>query len=361
MPSRTISNIIDKVYRHLGDGGHFDGTPNPTVPLGDTVAKKKAHVVAAIQSSLEYHVAAAEEIGVMPIHKSMGIDVANEDYSSQTITISATGGTFTVSMIQGGVTRTTSALAFDVSSGDMLTALQGICLVAPSSVALGSKVYTVLWDIDDYPTRMNIPLLTTDATSLTGDDQTATVAGTDSGRGFQQEYDLDYWLVDSSLTPDYRANLFVVRSDIDKPEPMLWSEDGDFRQRFFIDVNWQGYQWDYPPVGYSYGTFMYRRGTVIGFVSTPTAAQTLTAYYVPTIPVVNENHTLQGVDLTIFQGWLETISLQAARGVARDVGFNEDRLRRLERDAGVEFGRYMLSVKRAKGVVRRSRKPRWSG
>ena len=95
----------------------------------------------------------------------------------QTITVDATGGTFTVS--HAGVT--TAALAFNVSTSAFTTAMQGLagpgtCVVTggPGSSG-GGTPYTLTWPFGAAVAP------TTDATSLTGGAGTAVVATTTPG------------------------------------------------------------------------------------------------------------------------------------------------------------------------------------
>lgn len=91
-------------------------------------------------------------------------------YKVSTITISATGGTFTVSY-KG---QTTSALAYNASASTVQTAIQGLSTVGASNatVALSGSVYTVTLADALAPYGE----ITTDPASLTGGSQTAAVA-----------------------------------------------------------------------------------------------------------------------------------------------------------------------------------------
>lgn len=98
----------------------------------------------------------------------------------QTVTVDATGGTFTVTW--NGAT--TSALAFDVSAATFTTAMDAVADGAGNVVvtggpgaAGGGTPYTLTWSAG----RGNVPAPTTDATSLTGGAGTAVVATTAAG------------------------------------------------------------------------------------------------------------------------------------------------------------------------------------
>lgn len=98
----------------------------------------------------------------------------------QTVTVDATGGTFTVTW--NGAT--TSALAFDVSAADFATAMAliadgagNVTVTGGPGAPGGGTPYTLTW-----AARMgNVPAPTTDATSLTGGAGTAVVATTAAG------------------------------------------------------------------------------------------------------------------------------------------------------------------------------------
>ncbi len=98
----------------------------------------------------------------------------------QTITVDATGGTFTVTW--NGAT--TSALAFNVSAATFTTEMDAItddagdCVVTGGPGAAGGGTpYTLTWAAK----KGNVPAPTTDATSLTGGAGTAAVATSTAG------------------------------------------------------------------------------------------------------------------------------------------------------------------------------------
>lgn len=90
----------------------------------------------------------------------------------QTITIDATGGTFTISF-DG---ETTTALAYNASAATVQAALEALSNIDPGdvTVALATLVYTITF-AGKYR-QLNVPALTTGAGSLTGGASTATVA-----------------------------------------------------------------------------------------------------------------------------------------------------------------------------------------
>ena len=95
----------------------------------------------------------------------------------QTVTIDATGGTFTLTF-DG---ETTSALAFDASAATVKTALDGLSNINPGdvTVALDALVYTITF-AGQYAGE-NVPALVSDASSLTGGGTSATVATSTAG------------------------------------------------------------------------------------------------------------------------------------------------------------------------------------
>jgi hypothetical protein len=292
MPDVTLTNLYDGVYAEAGDYQYFASPSNPTIC-------PTAQALTFLNNSIRRHVRIAERGDLALKINSSQIDVVEADYSAQTITIDATGGTFLVSITQGGVTRTTSPLAYDISLADLLTALQGICLSGPDTGAYVPTTYSLAWSSS---IRMNIPALTTTATALTGGAGTATVATTDSARGFQREYHLDQWLVDSGLDPDFRGNLFVWRTDVTYPAPIYWPAQGDYRMKesyaSYLYNRWPSevvYQYigdggsevgQVDIGGWHYSEVMYQRGRQIGFHETPTQAMTLEAHYLPLVKLL---------------------------------------------------------------------------
>lgn len=95
----------------------------------------------------------------------------------QTITISATGGTFTISF--GGYT--TSALAYNASASTVQAALEALASIGANNilVGLGGSVYTLTFR--NALGNTNVAAVTTDATLLTGGAGTAVVATTVPG------------------------------------------------------------------------------------------------------------------------------------------------------------------------------------
>jgi len=90
----------------------------------------------------------------------------------QTVTIDATGGTFTLSF--GG--ETTGALAWNISAAALLAALEALegIEVGDLTVTLDTLVYTITFGGSN--AKKDVPVLVADAGSLTGGGSTATVA-----------------------------------------------------------------------------------------------------------------------------------------------------------------------------------------
>ncbi|MGI8996773.1 MAG: hypothetical protein ACR2GW_08910, partial [Pyrinomonadaceae bacterium] len=97
----------------------------------------------------------------------------------QTITVTATGGTFTIAFTFEGLTETTPALAFNATAAVVKAALENLRSIKPGNVtvALSGGVYTVTF-VGDLA-KANVPALVVDGAALTGG--TATVATTTSG------------------------------------------------------------------------------------------------------------------------------------------------------------------------------------
>lgn len=317
MPDITLQQLYNAAYSHAGDQQYFNASSNPTIV-------PEAQALVFINDSIRRHVRRAERGDWPPKIAKSQIDVVTADYSVQTITVTATGGTMTVSVTIGLTTYTTAALDYNVSGADMLTALQGIFPVGPDTVALDTGVYTVTWSAAPRP---NIQALSVNATNLTGG--TATVSSTDSGRGLQREYDLDSWLLDSSGDPQYRASLFVWRTDVTNPTPVFWPAAGDYRMKESY-ATWIGQRWPSQVVyeyviadveygsrdigSYLYAEVMYQRGRAIGFYEDPTEAMTLEAHYVPIIAdLANATDTLgQTLGLAFLIDHRELLAVWAA-------------------------------------------------
>lgn len=89
----------------------------------------------------------------------------------QELTIDATGGTFTISL----GSEETGDIAFDADATAIQTAIEGLAQIGTGNVAVtGSGPFTITFQGD----RANLafPLLTTDATSLTGGGTSAVIA-----------------------------------------------------------------------------------------------------------------------------------------------------------------------------------------
>lgn len=132
---------------------------------------------------------------------------------TQTITVNATAGTFTVTWSG----QTTSALAFNISAADFTTALVALSNIALGDVVVtggpgdsgGTTPYTLTWE--------NAAILpTTNAASLTGGAATAAVAAVDDLFPVDSLVQLDYQYVPTDSRNDpvnsifNRLDLFVA-------------------------------------------------------------------------------------------------------------------------------------------------------
>ncbi len=99
----------------------------------------------------------------------------------QTITINATGGTFTSTFAFEGKTGTTGALAYNAAAAVVQAALEALDSIGTGNVSVGlvGSVYTITFQGDLQ--KANMPALTTNAAGLTGGAATAVVATTTAG------------------------------------------------------------------------------------------------------------------------------------------------------------------------------------
>lgn len=113
----------------------------------------------------------------------LGEQIGTDEVS--TITIDATGGTFTITY----GAQTTAALAWNASAATVQAALEALSSVGVGNVkvTLAGLVYTLVWRNALGSTNVSAP--TTTATNLTGGAGTAAVAtGTSGVAGFQGRY-----------------------------------------------------------------------------------------------------------------------------------------------------------------------------
>ncbi|HEX8248968.1 MAG TPA: hypothetical protein VF599_12395 [Pyrinomonadaceae bacterium] len=97
-----------------------------------------------------------------------------------TVTINATGGTFTITVTLEGLTFTTSALAWNASAATVQSALEACDWLAGNiTVGLATLVYTLTF-VNDLA-KTNLPVVTTTPGALTGGTSTAAVAVTTPG------------------------------------------------------------------------------------------------------------------------------------------------------------------------------------
>lgn len=104
------------------------------------------------------------------------------DNETQTITVNATGGTFTISVAG----ETTAALDFDSTAAEVQTALEDLANIQPGDISVsggpGATAALVL-TFGGALGGENVPQVTTAAGSLTGGASTAVVATSNAGSG----------------------------------------------------------------------------------------------------------------------------------------------------------------------------------
>lgn len=100
----------------------------------------------------------------------------------QTLTVSATGGTFTISFNFEGLSGTTEAIAYNATAAVVQAALEKIRPIKAGNVACsGTLSGGMTITFQNKLGKANVPLLTTNAGSLTGGAGTATVVQTTAG------------------------------------------------------------------------------------------------------------------------------------------------------------------------------------
>jgi hypothetical protein len=100
----------------------------------------------------------------------------------QTLTVSATGGTFTISFDFEGLAGTTSPLAYNANAATVQAALEALRPIKTGNVACsGTLSGGMSITFQNKLGKANMPLLTTNAGSLTGGAGTATVVQTTQG------------------------------------------------------------------------------------------------------------------------------------------------------------------------------------
>lgn len=112
----------------------------------------------------------------------------------QTITIDATGGTFTITFAFEGLTGTTPALAWNAPAASVQAALEKLDSIGKGNVTVGlvGLVYTLTFA--GKLAKANVSAVTTNAASLTGGAGTAAVATTTAGAN-------KYHLITDSVSP----------------------------------------------------------------------------------------------------------------------------------------------------------------
>ena len=323
----TLLQLKDRVYHRLGDEGYSEDPPAPS----------KATLLAAVEQindAVADVVNEARRVGVTLLRDSARIFIT-PDNTPQVLTITATGGTFTLTYF--GVK--TSALAHDISSANLLAALDAIKPfgdISGTVVAVsGDGPHTCTWS--DPGSRANVPLLTVDPTLLTGG--TASIATTSDGT-YPREYNVDYYCHDGSGNPNYRTGMTLFRTDTDRPLPVQWIRDADWRMRespprtFTGDVFPARWPDEYEGAdlvvtgNYGRGPRLYTRYPYLGFETRPTSALELTIYYEPHPAKLVDDDDVVGADekasivalgLTVLESEAEMIAQYAATMLKGDI------------------------------------------
>lgn len=118
----------------------------------------------------------------------------------QTITIDATGGTFTVTF-DG---ETTGALAWNISAANLLAALEGLSSLQAGdiTVTLDTLVYTITFLGTGRYGYVDVPAITTNPASLTGGGGTAAVAEGNKGVADTGRNDIRGFVWPNAVTVD---------------------------------------------------------------------------------------------------------------------------------------------------------------
>lgn len=106
-------------------------------------------------------------------------DTAND---VQTVTVDATGGTFTLTITLNGVSQTTAAIAEDAAAATVQTALRALTLIGSNCSVTGSAGGPFTVTFNSQLAGTPIPVMTGSATLLTGGASTVTIAHTTTGR-----------------------------------------------------------------------------------------------------------------------------------------------------------------------------------
>lgn len=184
--------------------------------------------------------------------------------------------------------------------------------------------------------------------------------------------DLDAHLQDSDGDPNYRANLFITRTDTTYPVPVYWPGGGDHRVRELYRNVLTG-NFNFPLTdgagtiipndapGTLVGPFMYKLDDrTIGYIKPPGSAQTLTAYYTPVVPILSTEpvrDTLDKINLTFFNAWKNLIVLSAAMYIASDSGVGA--YATIERLQARELTRFLRTVGNDRRMVTPVLHSRW--
>lgn len=363
MATVNLEILRGEVYDRLGD------STNENI-VASTVVDSQ------INEALTFLVGEAERVGTLVIQDSAVISVAaNTDrIDLDTYLVEFDGVNWKASVRVASTTAVTLSSAFE--NGDTI---DGVVLVTGDRILVkdqssGSEngIYTV--NASGAPTRATDA--DTDAEVVSGIAAFVTEGTANRNTGWVLTT-LNPIVVDTtSLTfaekdPNFRGNLFVLRTDQNDPVPVYWPDGGEFRVRELYRNAFRGYH-NFPltdgtgtvlsaPTGLI-GPMMYRfDDRTIGFVKPPTSILELTIYYTPVLPLLTTNaatDSLEKIDLTFFAAWKNLVSLTAAEVIASDNNLSS--YVTIERRKEKELRRFLTSIRRVRSTTRHKRlRSRW--
>lgn len=197
--------------------------PGTTLTFEDVRGCTGAHLVKRILMSrvmrwaLSFNVSAKMLAGAAALlYGAAGEPTGSAVNEVQTITIDATGGTFTVAFTFEGLMDTTPAIAYNATAAQLQAALQALRSIKEGNVTVtkAGDVFTVTFVADLAAT--NVPQLVTAPGALTGGAGTATVAT--SAAGAQMTHAI------SRMTEDQGPSISVVVGFEGHPETYMLYE-----------------------------------------------------------------------------------------------------------------------------------------
>lgn len=213
---------LNRAYTELLDGENW--------PFLTTTASSTAPVAIANLRTIESVANTTQKYKLAPLDRrhitDSNIDLTTTGSPSvyyvtpvvgevQTLTISATGGTFTATF-EG---ETTAATAYDATANTLQANLIALANLATGDVTVTGSAggpYTITFG-GNY-TNVDVPAITTSAASLTGGSQTATIAVTTAGyyvnvypANTSDTIQVRYWFYAPPLAADVDAPLVPAR------------------------------------------------------------------------------------------------------------------------------------------------------